>query len=141
MTVPTDISAEILKQVSSLLRRLTPEDIENLIAGRARLTCEAIPRKGAIRKTAAPDIPDPGEVKAALSALHSREEGLIYLDELGLNREKLRLLASAFDLPVPRSDTVDKIKGRLVEATIGYRISSEAIRGSGADRRHVSGGS
>ncbi|MFB6956624.1 hypothetical protein ACFCYB_06180 [Streptomyces sp. NPDC056309] len=139
MTVPTGISVEVLKQVSSLLRRLTPEDIENLIAGRARLTCEEIPRKGAIRKTTAPDIPDPEEVKAALSALDSREEGLAYLEELGLNRQKLRLLASAFDLPVPRSDTVERIKDRLVEATIGYRISSEAIRGSGANGRHLSG--
>jgi hypothetical protein len=139
MAAPADISVEVLKQVSSLLRRLTPEDIENLIAGRARLTCEAIPKKGAINKTAAPAIPNPEEVKAALSAFGSREEGLAYLDDLGLNREKLRLLASAFDLPVPRSDTVDKIKGRLVEATIGYRISSEAIRGSDADRRPASG--
>lgn len=133
MTASTDISIEILKQVSSLLRRLTPEDLEDLIAGRARLTCEAMPKKGVPRKTATQNVPDPEEVRTVLEAFDSREEGLSYLNDLGLNREKLRSLASAFDLPVPRSDTVDKIKGRLVEATIGYRISSEAIRGSSAD--------
>lgn len=59
----------------------------------------------------------------------SREEGIAHLDDLGLSRAGLEKLARALDLPVGRSDRVDRLKERIVEATIGYRLRSGAIKG------------
>ncbi|WP_329218842.1 hypothetical protein OG352_20815 [Streptomyces sp. NBC_01485] len=133
MSSSADVPIEVLKQISNLLRRLTSEEIDALVTGQARLVCESLPRKGYTKRSSPSDLPNPVEVRAALSAMDSREKGYAYLEELGLNREKLRTLASALDLPTFRSDTVDKTKDRIIEATIGYRIRSEAIRGIGPE--------
>lgn len=128
-----EIPIEILKQVAALLRRLTPEEIESLISGQAKLVCEPSVKRGQTKKAPALEVPDVEEIRATLSGMDSREIGYSYLEELGLNREKLRHLASALDLPMPRSDTVEKVKDRIIEATIGYRLRSEAIRGNGPE--------
>jgi hypothetical protein len=133
MSASVDIPIEILKQVSSLLRRLTSEDVENLLSGRARLVCEPVSRRASSKRIALAEVPDLEQVQSTLSSMDSREKGYSYLVDLGLGREQLRLLASSLDLPVPRSDTVDKVRDRIVEATIGYRLSSEAIRGGNTE--------
>jgi hypothetical protein len=39
-------------------------------------------------------------------------------------------LAAALDLPAMKSDTVDRLRNRIVEAVIGYKLRSSAVRGS-----------
>ncbi|WP_159052645.1 hypothetical protein [Streptomyces bungoensis] len=124
------VPLEVLKQVAALLRRLTPEEIEKLANGQAKLVCEPLAKRASAKKSAVRELPHVEEIKAALTGMDSREAGYSYLGELGLNKEELRRLASNLDLPMPRSDTADRVKDRIIEATIGYRLRSEAIRGS-----------
>jgi hypothetical protein len=129
MSDSINVPLEVLKQVSALLKRLTPQQIEGLVDGSMRLACEPTVKR---RASASLEIPDAEKIRADLSSMNSSEEGHDYVEELGLTRERLRHLASALDLHVPRSDTAEKMKGRIVEATIGYRLRSEAIRGQHA---------
>jgi hypothetical protein len=129
MSDPINVPLEVLKQVSALLKRLTPQQIEGLADGSLRLTCEPVSKR---RASVSPEIPDPEKIRADLSSMNSSEQGHDYIEALALTRERLRHLASALDLHVPRSDTAEKMKDRIVEATIGYRLRSEAIRGEHA---------
>jgi hypothetical protein len=119
----------LMRQIGSLLRSLSPEEIDDLASGRARITIEQKSRASGASRRVSQEMPDPDLVRSRLSALPSREEGRAYLDSLKLNRPSLRRLALALDLPVPRTDSVERIKDRIVEGTIGYRLRSEAIRG------------
>lgn len=129
MSDPISVPLEVLKQVSALLKRLTPQQIEGLADGSLRLAVEPTAKR---RASVSPEIPDPEKIRADLSSMNSSEQGQNYIEALGLTRERLRHLASALDLHVPRSDTAEKMKDRIVEATIGYRLRSEAIRGQHA---------
>jgi len=69
------------------------------------------------------------ELKATLSKIDSHEEAKLAIsDSLG-SRAQLVSFARALDVPTPRNSTSEEIKDRLVEATVGFRVRSAAIRG------------
>jgi len=59
---------------------------------------------------------------------------LAVLLELAPLRAELKALATDMDLPVPKSDTVGRLRDRIVEATIGFRLRSQAIRSVDPER-------
>ena len=120
-------SADILQQLATFLRSLTPEEAEDLAQGRARLTLASrAAKRAASRELPSDQVP---EVIRELSSLNTREEGSAYLSEVAPTRSNLAQVAVAMDIPVPKSDTVAKLRERIVEAAIGYRLRSDAIRG------------
>ncbi len=65
----------------------------------------------------------------ALQNLSSREDGENLLREKTFNRNKLETLARYLQLPVQRDDTIEKLRDKIIERTIGSRLRSNAIRG------------
>ena len=61
--------------------------------------------------------------------MDNRDEGQAFLDGLRLSKLELQELAGSLDMPVSKSDTVGKLKDLVIEATIGFRLRSNAIRG------------
>lgn len=121
-----ETATAVLRQVSNFLRTLRDDQVEDLIAGRVNLTLTAPASKRVQRSKL--DTPDVAKIQSELRSLNSREEGMKYLDSLSLTRVSLSNIATAMDLPTPRGDSVARLKERIVEATIGYRLRSEAIR-------------
>jgi hypothetical protein len=121
-------SVDILQQLATFLRSLTPEEAEDLAQGRTRLTLASRPpKRAASRELPSEQVP---EVIRELSRLSTREEGAAYLREVVPTRTNLAQVAVAMDIPVPKADTVSKLRERIVEAAIGYRLRSDAIRGT-----------
>ncbi|MER5776928.1 hypothetical protein ABT144_22045 [Streptomyces sp. NPDC002039] len=122
----------VLQQIGNFVKNLTPQEAADLAAGRMRITLSTRGRP-AKPETGRSSVPDPAEVRAALADKASREDGHAYLEELHLTRVGLQHLARAMDLPLNRTDRVDRIKERIIEATIGYRLRSDAIQGDPAE--------
>lgn len=121
-------AAEVLTRVSSFLRTLTDEQVDDLIAGKVRLALtQNSERRRASKRGSAAKI-DVAHIREELMNRKTREEGIDFLNELALPRNSLQEIAAAMDLPTPRSDTVERLKDRIIEATIGYRLRSNAIR-------------
>ncbi|MGA5817223.1 hypothetical protein ACPC54_05095 [Kitasatospora sp. NPDC094028] len=120
----------MLEQVGAFLQSLSPEQVEDLLAGRARI---ALVKRPAPRETkppsGAPGV-DLDRLRAELSAATSREAGEEHLESRKLTRTDLQALARALDIPVRKGDNMSAIKEGIVEATIGYRLRSGAIRGN-----------
>lgn len=123
-------TAEILRKVSNFLRTLTDEQIDDLISGRVKLALTGSSRRKISSKRQSLSAPEISGIIEELSVKSTLEDGLAVLDDLALTRESLRQIASTMDLPTPKTDTVAKIKSRIVDATIGYRLRSNAIRAS-----------
>ena len=71
-----------------------------------------------------------GETETIINRLKSyntREEGELYLLSLDLKRKDLEAVAKALDLPYSKKDTIVKIREKIIEGTIGYRLRSNAI--------------
>lgn len=126
--------AAVLQLVADEIQSWSDDDLQSFLSGRRTLSVRAgsgHPRSVRRKKvrTAQDDL-SADEVKRELSVMATREAGLAYLDQLALNREGLRRLASALDLPATKADTVERLRNRIVEGLIGYRLGSIAVRGT-----------
>lgn len=128
------------KEIATLLRRLadalessSTEDIDALLTRRAALGI-VFPdgTKSPLKRSTAKKIID-GEnliqIVERLRQADSRERGLDLLEEAKLNKKELEALARSIDLPVARDDDAEKLRQRILQATIGARLNSQAIRG------------
>ena len=69
------------------------------------------------------------EIEAKLQMLRSREDGERLLQDEVLNRRALEGLARFLQLPVQRDDTIERLRAKIIENTVGSRLRSEAIQG------------
>lgn len=121
-------STEVLRKIADFLRTLTDDQIDDVITGKVKLTLTSSRDKRVSVKPRSIDESDIIHIREELVSKHTREEGIALLDNLELTRESLKDIAVAMDLPTPKTDTVSRLKDRIVEATIGYRLRSNAIR-------------
>lgn len=119
----------LARALATFLRTVTDDDVRALERGEARIVVERKatrqPRGAARRR----DIDWDG-LREKLVQAASREEGLALLEEFAPLRDQLKELARRLDLPTPKSDNVERLRDRIVDTTIGYRLRSNAIRSS-----------
>ena len=122
----------LLRLVADLLDRLSPDEVEALLDGRSRLEVSG---RATQSKSNRPKekIADTAAVIHLLREAQTRERAMAVLEAEGITKAMLEAVARALDLPVLRSDTVDRLRQKIVEAAVGYRINSEAIRGRPSD--------
>jgi hypothetical protein len=119
----------VLREVANFLRSLTDEQVGQLERGEARIVLgrrNTSTRKNRVSQEQSIDLAD---VRASLQEMDNRDEGQAFLDGLRLSKLELQELAGSLDMPVSKSDTVGKLKDLVIEATIGFRLRSNAIRG------------
>lgn len=122
-------TVRILQEVSRFLRSLSEAEVEQLLSGDAHLSLDTRrPKRGRVSPRPA-SAPEAELIVEELRGFATREAGRDRLDALSPTRVQLQEIAAVIDLPVAKSDTVDKLKDRIVEATIGFRLRSAAIRG------------
>lgn len=125
--------ANCLRELADRIESMSVSEIEKCASGEARivLVLEESPkdlkRSGSQPATSA----RLGEARTSLDTMTSREEGEQFLAEHFPGREGLVSLAKAIDVRVTKKDNVGKLRERIIEATIGYRLRSAAIQGRG----------
>ncbi|MDG4767728.1 hypothetical protein O7632_27070 [Solwaraspora sp. WMMD406] len=123
-------AAKLLAEVVELVRSLSVDDVERLLKGEAKLAVVSRSVKPSSNRNFASSIDIDG-IRSTLVAMDSRDDGLLYLRQLKLSRNALQALSEAMDLPVRKSDKIEDLMGNLIEATIGFRLRSNAIREPG----------
>lgn len=126
-----DAFRRAVDQLARAVRSWSDEDARGFLDGQFDL--ELVPKqRGASsgsKRRSQPWNGDVESVRQAFARMDTREAGFAYLDELALNRTSLRDLAIALDLPATRADNIERIRNRIVESLIGYRLRSRAVRG------------
>lgn len=126
------ILARLLRHLAREVESLSDEEL-------AALAEMKLPLLGTIEtglaKGAQPEVPESAlEVDAVVSRLKSlttRADGEQFITRELRNRNDLLRVARALDIPVTKRHTVAQIEEKIVEATIGFRTRSAAIRGDG----------
>lgn len=65
-----------------------------------------------------------------LQSTTTREQAFRLLEMWHLNASELRGLARSLDIAVRKDDGVDRLRDKIVEGTIGFKLRSGAIRGA-----------
>ena len=122
--------AAVLKLLLEIVESATPEELEELRALRLDALLAPV-RKQNVGRAASPfrdRVVDFEKTKTALSDAKTRDEALAILSSEAFVKKDLEGLARSLDLPVSREDNVDRLTSKIVEATVGSRLNSEAIR-------------
>ncbi|HZM84191.1 MAG TPA: hypothetical protein VFC19_51385 [Candidatus Limnocylindrales bacterium] len=118
----------LLQRVSEFLKKLSPEDLQALETGEARL---AVVHKTPPRKTAAAPLTlDVEQVNTDLKAINDRSMAARYLTDLKLPKPQLVQLAKGLDVPIVSKDSIATIMAKIVEQKVGYRLDTNAILGA-----------
>jgi len=118
----------LLQRVSELLKKLSPEDLQALETGEAKLMVvhKAAPRKAA----SVPLTLDIEQVNTDLKTISDRAMAARYVMDLKLPKPQLVQLAKGLDVPVASKDTIQTIVAKIVEQKVGYRLDTNAILGA-----------
>ena len=86
-------------------------------------------RRKAVAKAANSRRRDIGLRARKMRGLDSLGAGAALLAQANLGRGRLERMARGLDVPISRSDTSTRLVEKIVEALIGARLSSQAVRG------------
>lgn len=119
--------ANILRRLADYIDRHPDEELTPIFEQAARLKPTASShKKNPPEKLSSEQIT---ELALNLRELGSREAGELLLQNKVPTRRGLEALARFLQLPVQRDDTLDRLRAKIVENTIGSRLRSSAIQG------------
>lgn len=119
----------LLKEVSKFITFLDKlSDEEKLALKDGELKIMYSTSKGVNISGKKEDNIDVDSIIERLKTLTTREETYGYLNMLALKRENLEKIIRKLDLPYNKKDRIDKMKEKIVEGIVGYRLRSEAIQ-------------
>lgn len=121
----------LLNDLARQLEKLDNTEFEKVLSGElgveVRVAGEPHEKKPKQRKQVSS-----GELERLHSALRkvdTREQARRLIDDALQTKDELSQLARILDIPVPRNASIEHLKARLVEATVGFRIRSAAVQG------------
>jgi hypothetical protein len=119
----------IFNNLAKNIQTLPDEDIKDILSGNAKMGIVIYKNKSELfaRKTELHDM-EIDEIVKRLRNMTTREEGLDFLKESCHSKPCLILVARSLDLPVQQKDSIARISDKIIEATIGFRLTSKAIR-------------
>jgi hypothetical protein len=126
------VLARLLRSLAQCIESSSAEEIDDLLAGQRRLEIESAgPGRTQMQKpkNLVSSARDWTAIADQLKGLPSREEGQSLIQGLSLKRKELESLARAMNLPVSKDDSIERLRQKIIESSIGSRLASQAIRG------------
>lgn len=118
-----------LRRLVDVLERLSEDDISKL--GDESYSIEIrLTRKRNKEETISPiQETDMANVIEKLAGFANREEAQHFLSANFPTRKSVELIARKLDIPISKQDKVETLRDKVIEATVGARVRSQAIQG------------
>lgn len=72
---------------------------------------------------------DLANVIEKLTSFANREEAQHFLNANFSTRKSIELIARKLDIPISKQDKAETLRSKIIEATVGARVRSQAIQG------------
>jgi hypothetical protein len=131
MTSQGKTTSWILQKLASALDDLSQDELAKLLDDSYSIEIK-ITRKRTQeeRPTSAHEV-DIHLIIEQLTSCASREDAQIFLVNNHPTKKSLELIARKLDIPIIRQDTLVVLRDKVIEATVGARMRSQAIQGEG----------
>jgi len=120
---------EIINQLFEKLEKLNDDEKEEILSGNVSVNINL--KTKSVKKRSHNHLSDSNrliEIEQYLRTLEDRQQGRDFINKRLASREELVRLARHLDLPVAKEDSIEKLKEKIIESTIGYRLRSRAIQ-------------
>ena len=121
----------LLRHFASQIQAMDDEEVQRVLDGELKIEIRTPqPTKKRTRKTRPCSDAELQELHDSLGRTSTRERALELINAKLQSKAELTRFARVIDIPVPKEASSATLKDRLVEATVGYRIRSAAVRGN-----------
>ncbi len=128
----------ILEQITKSIKELSDDELNSVISGDTKLSFDVGrgPRTrhskrdfGNKRKNRKVTAAEGRTLVERLKLIEEREEGYKLLAVSHTKKDELAQITRMLDLPINKSDSIERLRDKIIEATIGYRLRSQAVQG------------
>lgn len=128
MSTGSSLAAAALRRVAAALERMSDEELARLSEPEAEIEIKVLRRR--LKDGPAPEARlDLVNIALKLTGAASRSEACAFLDEGFGTKKALEQIARHLDVVVSKQDKAESLRDKIVEATVGARLRSEAIQG------------
>lgn len=122
----------IFRRIAEAVDALSEDEIKRLSDPQYEVELRAVRRRSK-DELAKPQEPiNVEEIIRELTNSANRQDAQAYLDSKYSSKKLLELIARQLDIPIIRQDKVEFLRDKVIEATVGARLRSQAIQGTGA---------
>lgn len=122
----------ILKRLCHALESMSEEELSKLADPQYLVEVKAVRRRTKDEPSLLPPDFSAEEAIAKVTVLPTRIEAQAFLDTQFSSKKELERIARTLDIPINRKDKAEDLRHKIVEATVGARLRSQAIQGTGA---------
>nr|WP_315251308.1 hypothetical protein [uncultured Duganella sp.] len=120
------------KRISEALELLSGEELSRLCDPQYSVEVRVVRRRTKDDKAALPTDTVIDDAVKEITGLPSREDAQALLSTRYPSKKALELIARRLDIPIIKQDKLEELRDKIVEATVGSRIRSQAIQGTGS---------
>lgn len=121
--------AQLLRAIADVIERSSSSEIEALTKGLSGPVGAKGKKRGADKGGKEIRAPDIALITHNILESTDRSSAKSILEDAGLSRRELVELGQEYNIHIVKADTVEVIETKIVEALVGSRLSSKAIRG------------
>lgn len=122
-----DIFTYLLNQFTKFISNLSEEDITDLTSGKKRLCIELMEKKQSSNsKKSSTDLKDTEDKLVKTDSRDKAEELLKNFKKADLQR-----IAKDLDIPIQKNEDISRLREKIIESTVGFKLRSQAIQGGG----------
>jgi len=123
------ILTKFIEEILSGLNRLSDGDISKLEDGSYSISLKIVKNKAQIERNTEISESVKIEILKELLGCKTRDEGYEILSRFLNNKKEYEIFARYLDVNILKQDKLDKIKEKIIEATVGAKLRSNAIQG------------
>ncbi len=121
----------VFRRISEALDRMPKEELQRLSDPQYTLEIRTVRRRNKEETVSSMSSEEAEAVIERLIAFSSRLEAQDLLSARFPTKKNLEAIARKLDIPIIRQDKIEELRDKIVEATVGARIRSQAIQGTG----------
>ena len=123
------LAASALRRLAAAVERMSDDELGKLNDPGFEIEIRAVRRRP--KDESAPEARlDMADIVAKLTASPSRADASKFLENGFETKKILQQIARHLDVAVLKQDKVETLRDKIIEATVGARLRSDAIKGS-----------
>lgn len=129
MSYSSFMAASALRRLAAALEQMSEDEMARLNDPNCEIEIKVIRRRS--REEVSPEaLLDLNDIVAKLTKFPSRAEASQFMEATFETKKTLDRIARHLDVPVLKQDKVETLRDKIIEATVGARLRSEAIKGT-----------
>jgi hypothetical protein len=125
----SDLLRKVFENVAREIAALSEEDLRKLAGNDYSLNLRVVRTRSKAADVGEESPEDHKALIADLEKAENREDGIQVLEDALPSKRETEAFAKFLDISVLKQDKLSSIREKIVEATIGARLRSQAIQG------------